>query len=127
MRCAIERFLQQVIERAAAEIDAAFERAVDADVEPAFDALAEELHRHGVNQSPRKDRDHDEKEHQAQREPRAEHAALEVASQSKQLPADDEHQQEDQHSIQNDERDVSAREERRVGRCGREEKQRNAR
>ena len=35
---AVGRLLEQVVERAASEIDAAFERAVDADVEPALDA-----------------------------------------------------------------------------------------
>jgi hypothetical protein len=62
------RFLQQVVERAAAEIEPAFERAVHAHVEPALDALAQELHRHRVHERAGQHGDQREQQHEAQRE-----------------------------------------------------------
>ena len=100
LRRLVRRLVEQVVERVAAEVEAALERAVDAHVEPALDAAADELDRHRVDERARQHGDQREQEHEAHREPRAEDAGLEVAPQPPQLPADDQHEQRDQHAVE---------------------------
>src|SRR2546427_172851 len=51
---------QHLIDRLLPEVDAAFERGVDLDVEPGFDRPRQELHRNRVDDQPRQDRERGE-------------------------------------------------------------------
>ena len=73
--------LQQVVEHALAQAQAAFQRIVDAHVKPGFDALAEELHRHAIHQRARQHRHESKHPQHAQRQLGAEHARLELLPQ----------------------------------------------
>ncbi len=81
LRRLVGRFLQQVFERVAPEIEAALERAVYAHVEPRLDALAEKLYRHAIEERSRQYGDEREQQNQPHGEPRPEDAFPEVLAQ----------------------------------------------
>ena len=105
---------EHVVERAAAEREAALERGVDAHVEPRLDALGQELDRNGVHERPRHDREDGEQHQQPEREPRAEHAALQGAAQRHQLIADQAEQRRGDHRVEDQEQRIVAGEDRGV-------------
>jgi hypothetical protein len=65
----------QAVEHAAAEVEAALQRGIDAHVEPGIDALHGELHRYAIHQRAGQHRHQGEHQQQARLQARAEHAA----------------------------------------------------
>ena len=121
----VRRLAEKEVERTTAEVQPALERAVDANVEPALDALAQELDGHRIDERAGQHRDEREEEHQAQREPRAEHPGLQVPPQPEKLHAYEQHQEHDERAIEHEQEVVAAREELGVRRRGREQEQRD--
>ena len=113
--------LQQVVERGAAEVEAAFERFFDAHVEPRLDALGDELHRHAVDQRARQHRHQREQHHQPQRQFGAEHAGLEFLPQREQLVAQQRGETHGEPAVQREQQRIVLREQRGVGARGRQQ------
>ena len=119
----VGRFLQQVVERAAGKVESALQRAIDADVEPRFNALSEELHRHAIQQRAGQHRDQREEQDQPRGQPRAEDSGLVLLAQPQQLVADQSHQHRHHGAIEDEQQVIGPREERRIGACGRQQEQ----
>ena len=115
--------IEHAVERAAPEVDPAFERAVDRHLEPRFDRAREELDRHAVDQRARHHRHQCEQQHQAQRQLGAEHAGLELAAQRDELVDDQRGQHQRHRAVQHEQQRVALGERRRVGARGRQQEQ----
>ena len=64
--------VEQRVKRAASKVETRFERLLDADVEPRFDALGDELDRHRIDEDAGQHGHQAEHQHQAQLQPGAE-------------------------------------------------------
>ena len=121
------RLRQQVglqgIEHAAAEVEAAFERRIDAHIEPRINALHRELHRYAIYQRAGQNGHQGQHQQQARLEPRAEHAAFEIAAQPAQLQADQHHQRHRGNAIDRQQPRIVLGKQRRIGRRRRQQEQ----
>ena len=113
--------LEQVVERGAAEIQAAFERFLDAHVEPGFDAFGNKLHGHAIDEGARQHRNQRKQNHQAQRELGAEYAGLELLPQREKLVAEQGRQTGGQSAIEGEQQRILLREQGRVRGRGRQQ------
>jgi hypothetical protein len=122
----VAQVVDQAVQRAAAQAQAAFQRRLDAHVEPRFDGLGEELHRHGVDQRPRDHRHHRQEREHAQRQARPEHARLELAPQRHELVAHQRDEGDRAHHVEGEQQGVVLREQRGVGAGHRQQEQQDA-
>ena len=118
-------FLEKILECITAQIEPAFERTIDAHVEPRLDALAEKLYRHAVKQGSRQNGDEREQQHQPGSQARTEDACLEILAQPPELIGDERHEHHHQHAIEDHQQRVVPRKQRSVGAGRGEQKQEN--
>ena len=88
----LHQILKQVFQCALAQAQAAFKGIIHAHVEPGFDTLVEELHRHAIHQRARQKRHEREHPQQAKGQLGAEYALLELFPQHPQLVTHQTHQ-----------------------------------
>ena len=116
----------QVIECILAERDAAFERRIDADVEPGLDAAHDELQRHGIDDQAGHDPHQREQQHETELESGAELTRPVFAPELAELHADQRAQHHDHRPVEGEQVGVAGGEQFGIGAGRREQEQRDA-
>jgi hypothetical protein len=119
--------IEHLVDRRLTEELCAFERRIDLDVEPRFDAAGEKLHRHEVHQRAGRKRHQPEHHQQAQPQAGAELALAIAAHQQHELPDHQRREQCRERGVEAEKQRVMARKERRIGTRRREQEQQHAR
>ena len=124
--CLDVQFRQHLVHRRLSELDAAFQCAIHADIEPGFDALREELHRYRVYEHTGHHCDGSEQDKEAEREARTENLLLQATAQRSKLVADQGKQRGGEDRVEPEKHRVVFGEERRIGACRSEQEKQHA-